>query len=164
MTGKAISIRRANFHDVSVLSGLIRDSFYDVAERFGITPENCPKHPSNCADEWIEKDFGRGVIYYVLEQDGLSKGCVALEKGSPDLCYLERLSVLPGGRGGGFGRKLIEHAFSVAKTLGVKEISIGIIAGDKRLKGWYEKIGFVEEETKKFKHLPFLVTFMRCRL
>ena len=47
MTGKSIVIRKAHSHDVSVLSGLIRDSFCDVAERFGITPENCPKHPSN---------------------------------------------------------------------------------------------------------------------
>ncbi|MBW2636569.1 MAG: GNAT family N-acetyltransferase [Deltaproteobacteria bacterium] len=157
-------IRKANSQDVSVLSGLIRDSFYDVAERFGITSENCPKHPSNCDDKWIEKDFERGVCYYILEHDGLFKGCVALEKGSPDLCYLERLSVLPEGQRGGVGRKLVEHAFSVAKTLRAKEISIGVIAGDKRLKGWYEKIGFVEEETKRYKHLPFLVTFMKYEL
>jgi GNAT superfamily N-acetyltransferase len=164
MTGKAIRIREANSRDISVLSSLIRDSFYDVAERFGITPENCPKHPSNCVDEWIEKDLERGVSYYILEKEGLFQGCVALEKSSPDLCYLERLAVLPRGRKRGFGRKLIEHAFFVTKTLGAKEISIGIIAGDTRLTGWYTTIGFVEEETKKFKHLPFLVTFMRYEL
>jgi len=56
-----VRIRKANPFDVSLLSGLIRDSFYDVAERFGITPENCPKHPSNCTDKWIERDFRRGV-------------------------------------------------------------------------------------------------------
>ena len=99
MTGKATIIRKTDSLDVSVLSGLIRDSFCDVAERFGITPENCPKHPSNCADEWIEKDFGRGVNYYILEKAGVSIGCVALERSSPDIFYLERLAVLPKARG-----------------------------------------------------------------
>jgi GNAT superfamily N-acetyltransferase len=164
MAGKAMNIRKANSQDVSVLSGLIRDSFYDVAERFGITPENCPKHPSNCVDEWIEKDFGRGVNYYILEKNGLSEGCVALEKSSPDIFYLERLAVRPEVRGRGGGEKLVRHAFSEAKALGAKEISIGIIASDKELRDWYKKIGFLEEKTKKFKHLPFLVTFMRYEL
>ena len=164
MTGKAIIIRKANSYDVSTLSGLIRDSFYDVAERFGITPENCPKHPSNCVDEWIEKDFGRRVSYYILEHNGLSQGCVAFEKSSPDLCYLERLAVVPEARGRGCGEKLVRLAFAEAEALGAKEISIAVIAGDEELKDWYKKIGFREEETKKFKHLPFLVTFMRYEL
>ena len=164
MTGKATIIRKANSHDVSVLSGLIRDSFCDVAERFGITPENCPKHPSNCADGWIKKDFGRGVNYYILEKDGSSEGCVALEKSSPDIFYLERLAVRPEARGRGCGEKLVRRAFAEAEALGVKEISIGTIAGDKELRDWYKKIGFLEEKTKKFKHLPFFVTFMRYEL
>jgi GNAT superfamily N-acetyltransferase len=164
VTGKKMLIRKATSRDVSVLSGLIRDSFYGVAERFDITPENCPKHPSNYADEWIKEDFARGVEYYILEQNGLSQGCVGLEEGRTDLWYLERLAVLPEGRKRGFGRRLIEHVFSVAETLGAKEISIGVIAGEKDLRGWYKKIGFVEEETKRYKHLPFLVTFMRYEL
>lgn len=164
MSGKASVIRKADSHDISMLSRLIRDSFRDVAERFDITPENCPKHPSHCTEGWIEKDLERGVSYYILERDGLSRGCVGLEKAGPHLYYLERLAVLPEGRRAGFGRRLVKHVLSVAKTLGAREISIGIIAGDKKLRDWYQKMGFVEVETKKFKHLPFLVTFMRYDL
>lgn len=49
-------IREANSQD-SILSGLIRDAFRGVAETFGLTRENCPKHPSNCTDEWIENEI-----------------------------------------------------------------------------------------------------------
>lgn len=49
-------IREANSRD-SILSGLIRDAFRGVAETFGLTRENCPKHPSNCTDEWIENEI-----------------------------------------------------------------------------------------------------------
>ncbi len=153
-------IRKADSGEISALSGLIRDAFRDVAETFGLTRENCPKHPSNLTDEWIENDLDRGVIYYVLENDGISAGCVALEKAGPDLCYLERLAVLPANRRNGFGKALVDHVIAQARGLGAKKISIGIIADDTNLKRWYRKLRFVELETQAFEHLPFLVTFM----
>ncbi len=153
-------IRKADSGEISALSGLIRDAFRDVAETFGLTRENCPKNPSNLTDEWIENDLDRGVIYYILENDGISAGCVALEKAGPDLCYLERLAVLPANRRNGFGKALVDHVFAQARSLGAKKISIGIIADDTDLKRWYRKLGFVELETQAFEHLPFLVTFM----
>lgn len=155
-----MQIRNANSREVPVLSALIRDAFRNVAEAFGLTRENCPKHPSNCTDEWIENDLERGVIYYLLEKDGISAGCVALEKAGPDLCYLERLAVLPEYRRNGYGKALVHHVFAQARGLGAQKISIGIIADDTNLKRWYKKLGFVEIETQAFEHLPFFVTFM----
>ena len=164
MTAETINIREADRGDVPLLSGLIRDSFQDVAERFSLTPENCPKHPSNCTDDWIEKDFARGVTYYILEHSGTPRGCVALERASPDLCYLERLAILRQNRRKGFGGKLVDHVLAEARASGTQQISIGIISEQTELKLWYQKIGFIEGETKEFKHLPFLVTFMSYEL
>jgi N-acetylglutamate synthase-like GNAT family acetyltransferase len=164
MTDPTTHIRVAGSADIPVLSGLIRLSFRDVAERFALTLENCPKHPSNCTDEWIENDFARGVAYYILEDGGTPVGCVALEKANPDLCYLERLGVLPQSRRKGFGKALVDHVFSEARALGARQISIGIISGDTELKLWYQRLGFVEKETKEFAHLPFPVTFMSYEL
>ena len=157
-------IREANSADVSLISSLIRESFRDVARRFGLTLENCPKHPSNCTDEWIENDFARGVTYYILESNRTAVGCVALEKANSDLCYLERLGVLLEARRKGFGRTLVDYVIFQANLYGAKQISIGIIANDTELKRWYQRIGFVEGETKEFEHLPFLVTFMTYEL
>jgi N-acetylglutamate synthase-like GNAT family acetyltransferase len=159
MTPK-INIREADSNDISLVAGLVGECFQDVAERFSLTLENCPKHPSHCTDEWIEKDLARGATYYILENDVMALGCVAIEKASPDLCYLERLGVLPEARRNGYGRALVDHIISRAKHIGVKQIGIGIIADDTELKHWYLKIGFVEGETKGFDHLPFLVLFM----
>ncbi|MDH3803758.1 MAG: GNAT family N-acetyltransferase, partial [Deltaproteobacteria bacterium] len=88
----------------------------------------------------------------------------ALEKANPDLCYLERLGILPQSRQKGFGKALVDHVFAEARALGAKQISIGIISDDTELKLWYQRIGFVEKETKEFAHLPFLVTFMSYEL
>lgn len=40
--------------DASVLAETIRTSFKDVAERFRLTRENAPRHPSNCTEDWSE--------------------------------------------------------------------------------------------------------------
>jgi ribosomal protein S18 acetylase RimI-like enzyme len=157
-------IRAANADDIPMLSEIIRASFRDVAERFNLTPENCPKHPSNCTNDWVARDLDRGVTFYVLEDGGAPAGCVALEKASDDLCYLERLAVLPERSRKGIGKALVDHVFSQASTLGARKISIGIIADDAQLKQWYEKIGFAEAGTREYDHLPFRVMFMTCDL
>jgi diamine N-acetyltransferase len=155
-----IQMRKADTADITLLSRLIRDSHQDVAERFCLTPDNCPKHPSNCTDEWIEKDLIRGVVYYILEYKGMPVGCVAIEQSPSGVCFLERLSVLPEQRKCGFGRSLVNNALLKAKTMGAQEVGIGIIAQNTQLKEWYGKIGFAERETKDVPHLPFRVTFM----
>lgn len=164
MTGSIIHIREANSVDISLLSRLVRQSYRDVADRFKLTPANCPKHPSNCTDEWIENDFARGVNYFILEKKGIPAECVAIERANVDLCYLERLAVLPHERKKGLGSQLVEHIFRTAQGFGSKKISIGIIATQKELKHWYRKFGFIEGETKEFNHLPFRVTFMTIDL
>jgi N-acetylglutamate synthase-like GNAT family acetyltransferase len=120
MTGNIIHIRKASSADVSLLSSLIRHSYRDVADRFKLTPPNGPKHPSKCTDEWIENDFARGVSYFILALRGIPVGCAALEKANPDLCYLERLAVLPRERKKGLGIQLVEHVFRTAQELGSK--------------------------------------------
>jgi len=159
-----MKIRMAGKGYIQPLSQLIRTAHKDVADRFSLTTENCPKHPSNCTANWIENDIERGVVYYLSESEKKLTGCVALEYAAPGLGYLERLSVLPQYRKKGFGRKLTEHAFVRARQQGINTISIGIIANFLELRTWYEKIGFVEGETKTFPHLPFQVLLMTCRL
>jgi len=157
-------IRTADKSDAELLVELIRKSHADVALRFGLTPENCPKHPSNYATAWIESDFARGVRYALADCKGETVGCVALEHANPEMVYLERLSVLPANRRRGVGKKLVEHVISETTALGVSQVGIGIIAAFTELKTWYQKLGFREGETKTFAHLPFRVLLMTCRL
>jgi diamine N-acetyltransferase len=153
-------IRTCTQEDIGVLAETIRMSFQDVAEHFGLTQENAPRHPSNCTQDWIQKDLERGVTYFILENENFVAGCVALEQANSEVCYLERLAVLPNQRLRGFGKALVAHGLSKAKCLGVHRVNIGIIAEHTELKNWYKGIGFVEGESKDFSHLPFRVTFM----
>jgi N-acetylglutamate synthase-like GNAT family acetyltransferase len=153
-------IRACTQKDIGVLAETIRRSFRDVAERFGLTQENAPRHPSNCTEDWIQKDMDRGASYFILENENSVAGCVALEPANSEECYLERLAVLPDHRCLGFGKALVTHVLSKAKLLGVHRVNIGIIAEQTELKNWYRGMGFVEGESKKFPHMPFRVAFM----
>ena len=158
------SIRDSGAADAPMLSGLIREAFADVAVRFGLTPENCPRHPSNCAPEWVSSAMAKDARYFVVEADGEAAGCVAVEPAGPEVGYLERLAVLPAWRGRGLGTALVEHACHEAARLGVRRVQIGVIAKDKRLTQWYEARGFRALRTATFAHLPFEVLFMEAAL
>jgi N-acetylglutamate synthase-like GNAT family acetyltransferase len=156
------TIRACTQNDIVVLVETIRRSFQDVADRFGLTQENAPRHPSNCTEDWIQKDMERGVTYFIIGNENSVAGCVALEPVNSEVCYLERLAVLPHQRRQGLGKALVNHVLSGAELLGARRVNIGIIAEQTDLKNWYKGIGFIEGESKEFSHLPFRVTFMSC--
>ncbi len=153
-------IREATSSDIDILVELIQNAFEDVAERFGLTPQNSPTHPSNCRPEWLLREMNRGVVFYVLEDNGQPAGCVALEKINDEVCYLERLAVLPHQRRKGLGEMLVRRALSEARCQNVHRVQIGIIAEHEELRAWYEKLGFDEVESKTFPQLVFRVMFM----
>jgi N-acetylglutamate synthase-like GNAT family acetyltransferase len=153
-------IRQANEEDINVLINIIRNSYRSVAKKFELTKENCPRFLGFCAQERVKIDFEKGFQYYILEQDHQPIGCIALEKASQDMCYLGRLAVLPGQRKKGYGKMLVNHLFEQAREAGVGKVEIGMISKDRKLKNWYEKLGFVQTGTKKFDHLTFEVAFL----
>ncbi len=157
-------ITDASEDDAELLASLIRGAFADVAQRFGLTPENCPTHPSNCQPEWITAAFAKGVKYYILQTAKGPAGCVALERVSDDVCYLERLAVLPALRRNGFGEALVNHVVARARGLRLRAIEIGTIAAQTELRRWYERQGFEVTRVASFAALPFDVTFMRKAL
>ena len=158
------TIRRASGIDASTLVDVIRRSFADVAVRFHLTPENCPKHPSNCQAGWIESALKSNAEFYLLESGGVAAGCVALETPNAEVCYLERLGVLPSQRGNGFGVALVKHCLGRARVLGVQRVSVGIIADHREVKEWYQRIGFKETRKATFPHLPFEVAYLEKSL
>ena len=158
-----MTIRSAGQDDARILAGLIRESHRDVADRFQLTRENCPKHPSFCDASWIDEDLKRGVSYFFLEERGEPLGCVALERASEQEVYLERLSVLPEKRRMGAGMRLVGHVLAEAVNLGAESLGVGIISEFAELKSWYSSLGFEEVRVTRFDHLPFEVCFMdRC--
>ena len=154
-------IREAAEADAALMASLIREAFADVAVRFGLTPENSPRHPSNCTPHWIRSAFTKGVRHFLLETPEGPAGCVALESANADVCYLERLAVLPAYRRNGFGEALVSHAAERAQALGARRVELGMVAPQTELREWYERLGFSVTTIVRFEGTRFEVAFMR---
>lgn len=153
-------IRPATADDSATLAHLIAVSNRDVAAQFSLTQENCPKHPSFCEVNWIERDIARGERYFIAELQGVAVGCVATEYPSPHIAYLNRLAVLPAHRRQGIGGALTEHVLELARRHGMYSVSIGVIGEHVALQRWYQALGFIPGDLKRFEHLPFSVQYM----
>lgn len=159
-----MSIITASIDDSVEIAKIVAISNRDVAEMFNLNRQNNPKHPSFYDKEWVMSDFGRGEEYFLYKEHEKYIACVAFEQPNSQVGYLNRLSVLPDKRRKGIGEKLVTHTLDYAKSKGIKEISIGIIAKHEILKNWYLHLGFIENSLKKFPHLPFDVLIMKYHL
>lgn len=156
----AMQIREATTEDLATIAMLVSESNKDVAVKFGLNAENCPKHPSFCTEAWVKADLARGETYFILEVNSKPIACVAYESPSTGLAYLNRLSVLPAHRNRGAGARLVQHIVQHARSASIQTISIGVIGEHIELQRWYDKLGFRDGETKHFPHLPFSVKYM----
>jgi predicted N-acetyltransferase YhbS len=159
-----LSIVPAGPQDIIRITAIIQAAFGVVARRFGLTPENCPKHPSNVSEHWVARDLARGVRYYLARQDQQVAGCLGVERASADTCYLERLAVRPDSQRRGVGAALVSHGLRHARHLGAKEVGVAIIAAQTELARWYQHLGFTPSGTRRFDHLPFAVAFLNRSL
>lgn len=155
-----MEIRKATSEDAGIVAVLVSESNKEVASKFGLTFDNCPKHPSLCNEKWIKADLDRGEQYFILEEASTAIGCVAYERPDDDVVYLNRLSVLPPYRARGFGAKLVQYIIQLSRSTSAKTISIGIIGEHIELRDWYTNLGFKSGELKRFPHLPFTVQYM----
>ncbi|MBT3486077.1 MAG: GNAT family N-acetyltransferase [Desulfobacula sp.] len=157
-------IQPAKFFDAEIIAFIVSQGNKDVAEKFELTLENNPKHPSFYTKEWILSDIDRGEEYFLYRINGVNCGCVAFEQANSDISYLNRLSVLPEYRHKGIGEQLVKHVLEYSRTKNIQMVSIGIIAEHTLLKKWYLELGFIKGETKHFDHLPFDVIYMSYEL
>lgn len=155
-----MQITQADAGAAATVARIVAESNKDVAERFGLTAGNCPKHPSHCTTDWVLADLARGERYFVAVDDAQPIACVAYERAAADLAYLNRLSVLPAWRRRGVGERLVRRIVELARADGVAAISIGVIAEHDALQRWYRKLGFVDGEVRTYPHLPFAVKYM----
>jgi predicted N-acetyltransferase YhbS len=160
----AHAIREAGYLDADVIAETVRASFRDVAEKFKITRETAPTHPSQCEATWIRGDMDAGWAYLVVEEDGTVVGCVAYKNADRRTLEAQRLAVLPEHRGGSLARRLNAAVLAYAGKSGIEKIRISIVSQHGALKRWYLRMGFSERETKQFEQLPFSVTYLEYEL
>ena len=85
-----------------------------------------------------------GRLLVATERDGNEVGCVFLKMIRPDAAEIKRLYVVPGARGLGLGRRLMDDLLDQARTLGAKSILLDTGVYDVAAQALYRKLGFYE--------------------
>lgn len=158
-----VSISEVKASELQTCLDVIHQSFRTVADQFGLTKENCPKHTSFIPLSFLETQKNWGWNMYALYAGKIIIGYMSLSKESDNAFELHNLAVLPEYRHNGFGKLLLDHAKDVVKSLGGNVIKIGIIEESTVLKNWYIANGFVHTGTKKFNHLPFTSGYLEWK-
>ena len=158
-----VSISKVKSSDLPECLEVIHQSFKTVAESFGLTQENCPKHTSVIPLSFLEAQMNWGWHMYALYAGEKIIGYMSLSKEGEDTFELHNLAVLSEYRHNGLGKLLLDHAKEEVKTLGGKSIKIGIIEESTVLKNWYIANGFVHTGTKKYDHLPFTSGYLEWK-
>jgi ribosomal protein S18 acetylase RimI-like enzyme len=135
--------RRAGPEDAEAIGRLLHDFNSEFGE---FTP----------GPGWLARRLGdlldAGEATVVLAGDGPDG--LALMRFRPSLwtetldCYLEELYVVPGKRGQGIGRALMEAAMELARAEGASRMDLGTSEDDTAARALYEKLGFVNHEGK----------------
>ena len=120
-------IREVNREEVPQCVELIKESFMTVANEYGITPENAPRYVAFAMTNerllWQIDEEHRPM--FVFEEKGIVCGYYSLLLQANGECELNNLAVLPEYRHKGIGKKLLEHSFETARTLGFSAVNIG---------------------------------------
>ena len=159
-------IREVKREEIPECVSLIKKAFLTVADEFGFTEENAPRFTAFATTEerlmWHMDGEHRPM--YVFEDDGVLCGYYSLLIQENNECELNNVAVLPDYRHKGIGKKLIDHAFSMAKELGCNVMNIGIVEENVMLREWYEKAGAIHVGTHKFDFFPFTCGYMKKEL
>ena len=156
-------IKKVKKDELQMCLDVIHRSFKTVADEFGLTRENCPKHTSFIPLYFLESQLEWGWMMYALFLDEKIIGYMSLSTEDSKVFELHNLSVLPEHRHNGYGKMQLDHAKSEVLANGGEIIKIGIIEESTILKEWYIKNGFEHTGTKKFEHLPFTSGYLEWK-
>jgi ribosomal protein S18 acetylase RimI-like enzyme len=138
-----MSVRLASSGDAAEIGRLLHD-FNTEYDDYTPGPEAVAKR----IGELLES----GDVTVLLGGDGPDG--LALLRFRPSLwsetldCYLEELYVVPGRRGQGLGRALMEAAMDHARERGAGYMDLGTAETDTAARALYEKLGFDNHEGK----------------
>lgn len=138
-------IRKVTEKDIPECVRVIRRSFQTVADEFGFTAEKDPKFTSYATDN-ARLEYHMHVEkrpMYACFADGRIAGYYSLHIADGEI-ELSNLCTDPEFRHQKIGESLMLHSFDRARELGFKEITIGVVDANERVKRWYESYGFTK--------------------
>lgn len=143
---------------------VLQAAFATDVREFGITGANTPSNPAFWTLAALERVVARPADLIAVEVSGRIVGCAfALPSASrPGTWELRHLGVLPEARHRGYGELLVAEVARRAAAASASRLRIGIVAANRRLARWYERLGFVTVGLERYPGLPFTVEHLEA--
>ena len=136
-------LRLANNKDC----GKVMELVYDVLREYNLKPD--PGATDIDLKNIEQSYFERGGTFYVLEEkDGSIIGAYGLYLIDKVTCELRKMYLHSSYRGKGLGKLLLKDAFSKAKHIGFKRMTLETASVLKEAIGLYKSYGFTEYKPK----------------
>lgn len=87
-----------------------------------------------------------GLLSLLVADDEAPVGYAVVVTGHEGVAYVPELAVHPDRQGQGYGTRLLSAVCDRLDTAGYDEVRLTILAGDDRVRRFYERMGFVAHE------------------
>jgi len=137
---ESIIIREIQKKDNSAIASIIRDVLMEMG---------APKVGTAYADPYLDSLFEvyaiPKAVYFVIEKNDKiigGAGVMQLENSNENICELQKMYLLPEGRGLGFGKQLIDKCIEKATEFGFQSCYIETMTYMEDAQKLYKKVGF----------------------
>jgi ribosomal protein S18 acetylase RimI-like enzyme len=137
-----IDIRKASIDDISLINGIA--SVVWPATYSNMMSEEQLNYmfdmmysPDSIKTQMTEKKHN----YFILFDDNIAKGYIAVHIVENTILYIEKIYVLPAAQGKGYGAMLIDKAKEFAETLSLNSLRLNVNRENKS-RFFYEHLGF----------------------
>ena len=128
--------------DSKIITDIINNAFFTVAEQFNYTKENAPRFPAFIDYEEIENNLNNGLKMYGYYIKNKIVGCIGYSYHKDQIYYIQKLATLPEYRHMGIGKKLMKFAEDKIRENNGKIIEITVVDQNITLIEWYKKLNF----------------------
>jgi putative acetyltransferase len=137
---KSFIIREIQKKDNPAIAAIVRDVLMEMG---------APKVGTAYADPYLDSLFEVYTvpksIYFVIEKDGKiigGAGVMQLDNSDENICELQKMYLLPEGRGLGLGKSLIDNCIEKATEFGFESCYIETMTYMEAAQKLYKKVGF----------------------
>jgi len=137
---KSFIIREIQKKDNPTIAAIVRDVLMEMG---------APKVGTAYADPYLDTLFEVYAIpksiYFVIEKDGKiigGAGVMQLDNSDENICELQKMYLLPEGRGLGLGKSLIDNCIEKATEFGFESCYIETMTYMEDAQKLYKKVGF----------------------
>lgn len=137
---ESVIIREIQKKDNLAIAAIVRGVLMEMG---------APKVGTAYADPYLESLFETyaipNAIYFVIEKDEKiigGAGVMQLENSNENICELQKMYLLPEGRGLGLGKKLIDKCLEKATEFGFESCYIETMTYMEDAQKLYKKVGF----------------------